>query len=111
MSKVKSFSAEQMAALSRFEDNMRTAVRADWCRALGMAGTREVYDIWISVGGIATFDPNCATCTVRLMKEVGAAYFAQKESEIKAAKAEVDTNTAKSVDAPKKAVKTAKKGK
>ena len=86
------FTEEQMTFLAEFEDRMTTAVRSQWCRGLQSYQYEQIYALWREVSGTnIERNPNCASCVLTLLTDVGRAYFAQKEAaervQVKQAKA------------------------
>lgn len=74
------FTKKQMETLSKYEGNMETAVKADWCRAMGRTDLQTIHAIYVErTGSNMRLNTNCATCTLQLLKEVGSLYFSQKE--------------------------------
>lgn len=111
------FTKEQLETLSAWEENFRTAIRAQWARNPGRSGLKVIYDIFTSAtGDTRRFNDNCNHCILSLLTDCGRLYYkdveetARKaaESKEKAKAVELSTGTKKTV---RKAVKTAKKGK
>lgn len=74
------FSEAQMEALSQWEDNFRTAVRADWARNPGSTGLRMIYDIYTkTTGDQRRYNDNCSSCILSLLKDCGRIYFEDKQ--------------------------------
>lgn len=99
------FTQEQMQILSKWEENFRTAVYADWCRNPGEANAKVIHEILRQ----ATGDNRrvCYTCQhslLSLMRDTGTLYFKQKaDSE---AKKVVSTTEAEAIPIKKVKVKT-----
>lgn len=73
------FTDEQFQVLSQYEDRFHTAVYADWARNPGSIILRTIHEIWKKVTGVEEqMRFSCAHCILRLLKEVGTAYFADK---------------------------------
>ena len=106
-------SKEQIETLSRWEDNFRTAVHAQWARNPGTDNLRVIWQIYTQVtGDQRRFNDNCQHCILSLLTDCGKLYFHDKEEliarENDAKAVEVSLEDAKPVK--KVAVKT-KKGK
>ena len=70
------FTNEQLKALSAWEENFRTAVKAKWARNPGRAALRVIYDIYTSAtGDQRRFSDNCSTCILSLLTDCGRLYF------------------------------------
>lgn len=84
------FTKEQMEVLSAYEQNFFTAIKADWSRSVGRTGVETLYNIWVcATGTLVKVNPNCSHCVLSLLKEIGNAYFADKEELAKEHKVEV----------------------
>lgn len=98
------FTKEQMAFLSKYEDRMETAYHARWCRAMMARDYESVWQLWHEVSGEnLEHHANCGSCVLSLMSRVGAAYFKQKEAE-----ARVQLNKSKATAKRSVKVKTSK---
>lgn len=74
------FTTEQLKTLSAWEENFRTAVKAQWARNPGRSGLRVIYDIFTSVtGDTRRFNDNCNHCILHLLQDCGRIYFRDKE--------------------------------
>lgn len=74
------FTEEQLNILSAWEENFRTAVKAQWARNPGRSGLRVIYDIFTSVtGDKRRFNDNCNHCILSLLQDCGKIYFRDKE--------------------------------
>ena len=70
------FTTEQLQILSQWEENFRTAVRAQWARNPGRSGLRVIYDIYTSAtGDKRRFSDNCNHCILSLLTDCGRLYF------------------------------------
>ena len=70
------FTNEQLKALSAWEENFRTAVKAKWARNPGRAALRVIYDIFTqATGDRRRFSDNCSTCILNLLTDCGKLYF------------------------------------
>ena len=70
------FTNEQLKALSAWEENFRTAVKAKWARNPGRAALRVIYDIFTqATGDRRRFSDNCSTCILSLLTDCGRLYF------------------------------------
>ena len=70
------FTTEQLQTLSAWEENFRTAVRAQWARNPGRSGLRVIYDIYTTAtGDRRRFSDNCNHCILSLLTDCGRLYF------------------------------------
>lgn len=70
------FTTEQIKILSAWEENFRTAVRAQWARNPGRSGLRVIYDIYTTAtGDRRRFSDNCNHCILSLLTDCGRLYF------------------------------------
>ena len=70
------FTNEQLKALSAWEENFRTAVKAKWARNPGRAALRVICDIFTqATGDRRRFSDNCSTCILSLLTDCGRLYF------------------------------------
>lgn len=70
---------EQFQILSKYETQLRTAVKARWARFPGTAALHEIHRIQFEVTKRKTaLNTSCSTCVLRLLTEVGTVYFADK---------------------------------
>ena len=66
--------------LRPYEEYFRTAVRADYARNPGAAALGRMETIYMEISGSGTrVNKGCGRCILRLMKDLGALYFAYKE--------------------------------
>ena len=107
------FSKEQMQILSRWEENFKTAVYADWCRNPGETNARLIDEILKTATGDNRIV--CYTCQhslLSLMRDTGTLYFKQKaenEAEKVVSTTEAEEIPIKKVKVKTTAKKTAKK--
>ena len=108
------FNEEQLKTLSAWEDNFRTAVKAQWARNPGSKGLRVIYDIYTSATkDQRRFNDNCNHCILSLLQDCGKIYFRDLE-ELKMRKSttkEVKVSQEAKEVVKKARVKTAKKSK
>ena len=70
------FTTEQLKTLSAWEENFRTAVKAQWARNPGRSGLKVIYDIYTSAtGDKRRFSDNCNHCILSLLQDCGRIYF------------------------------------
>ena len=70
------FTKEQLKTLSAWEENFRTAVKAQWARNPGRSGLKVIYDIYTSAtGDTRRFNDNCSHCILSLLQDCGRIYF------------------------------------
>ena len=97
---------EQLNTLSQWEENFRTAVKAQWARNPGSRNLRVIYDIYTSAtGDKRRFNDNCNHCILSLLQDCGKVYFQDLE-ELKMR--ESTTNEVKVSHEAKEVVKKAK---
>ena len=105
---------EQINTLSQWEENCRTAVKAQWARNPGSRNLRVIYDIYTSAtGDKRRFNDNCNHCILSLLQDCGKVYFQDLE-ELKMRKSttkEVKVSQGAKEVVKKAKVKTAKKSK
>ena len=74
------FTEEQLNTLSKWEENFRTAVNAQWARNPGSTGLKVIWEIYTSVtGDKRRFNDNCNHCILSLLQDCGRIYFRDKE--------------------------------
>jgi hypothetical protein len=74
------FTAEQLKALEPYEQHFNTAIRSRYARYPGQNGVRIIHQIYSSVVKNAPrLNASCSSCIFRLLTEVGAIYFKDKE--------------------------------
>lgn len=77
------FTREQMQILAQWESNFGTAVRSNWARGIGRSATAQLHRIYTeATGDRRTLNASCGTCVLRLLKDAGRLYFADKEEMI-----------------------------
>lgn len=100
------FNEEQLKTLSAWEENFRTAVKADWARNPGRNGLRVIYDIYTQMtGDQRRFNDNCNHCILSLLKDCGRLYFQDLEAKDK----KVEEKAVKVLDVKHVSVKTKKR--
>ena len=111
------FTKEQIETLSAWEENFRTAVRAQWARNPGRSGLKVIYDIFTSAtGDRRRFSDNCSHCILSLLHDCGELYYRDVEEMARNAaeskeKTKVVGLSTERKKVVRKAVKTASKGK
>lgn len=84
------FTKEQMEILSTWEKHFETAVKADWARNPGQTALETMHNILDTAMNKQTrLNVGCGNCVLRLLKDVGRQYLAQKE-EVKVEVKEVE---------------------
>ena len=74
------FTKEQLKTLSAWEENFRTAVKAQWARNPGSSNLRVIYDIYTSAtGDKRRFNDNCNHCILSLLQDCGELYYRDLE--------------------------------
>lgn len=116
--KIMKFTDEEFAFLSQHEERFHTAVHGDWARNPGSVILRQIHQLWNKkTCSNETLRESCAHCILRLLKEVGTAYFADKEERenkkaqelhSEATKEPKEEKVATATPQPKKAVKAKK---
>ena len=106
------FTKEQMAILAKHEENFTRAMNAQWARNPGRAGLTEIYDtLTAATGDNRHRNFNCQSCILRLLRDTGKLYFADKaemEAELAArAKAGAEAKAVELSDQEAKPVKKA----
>lgn len=70
---------EQFQTLSKYEEQLRTAVRSRWARFPGTSAMHVIHNIKTQVTGHASrLNTSCSSCVLRLLTEMGNIYFADK---------------------------------
>lgn len=74
---------ENFDAVAPWEDNMGTAVRADWTRNISREAAETFQRVWREESGDATYTVhrNCGACILDVLQRVGRLYFAHKEQQ------------------------------
>lgn len=94
---------EEIATLSKWELNMRTAVRSKYLRHVGRAAIETMVPIYERATGYRIrVNSNCGACVLDFLQRMGAVYFADLE-EMEAAK-----NAQPETEAPKRRMKRKK---
>lgn len=94
---------EEIATLSKWELNMRTAVRSKYLRHVGRMAIETMVPIYERATGYRVrVNSNCGACVLDFLQRMGAVYFADLE-EIEAAK-----NAQPETEAPKRRSKKKK---
>lgn len=100
----------QFQTLARYEDNLRQAQGGRWARHPGRTAIQSIYKTLTELAGpqprLQTF---CAPCVLRVMKEAGKLYFAEKERREKETIAQQTALKATETPAKPKAKKTTTK--
>ena len=107
------FTTEQLETHSQWEDNVRTAVHAQWARNPGRSGLRVIYDIYTSAtGDTRRFSDNCNHCILSLLTDCGKDYFADlAEKAVSTTTKEVKVSQEEKQVVRKARIKTTKKSK
>lgn len=103
---------EQFAALSAYEHNYETALKANYSRYPGITAIDTMFRIYRELTGSRIFlNRTCSVCVLNLVKNVGKLYMAEKERREQLAIAEALKLSASSEPEPKpdKAKKTTRK--
>lgn len=101
---------EQFQALSQYERNFTTAIKAKWSAYPGENGVRLMHEILCKVTGTSRhLSMSCGACILQLVTEVGRIYFADKAEAEKAAAAAAVAAEDKPKAEPKKKATTKKK--
>lgn len=88
---------EEIATLSKWEMNMRTAVRSKYLRHVGRKAIETMVPIYERATGYRVrVNSNCGACVLDFLQRIGNIYFADLE-EIEAAK-----NAQPETEAPKR---------
>lgn len=94
---------EEIATLSKWELNMRTAVRSKYLRHVGRTAIETMVPIYERATGYRIrVNSNCGACVLDFLQRMGAVYFADLE-EMEAAK-----NAQPETEAPKRRSKKKK---
>ena len=76
------YTNEQFAELSKFEDNFRTATSTPtgWTRRIAIPDQRRIKAIYTeATGERVPYNIGCGNCLLSLLKKAGKLYFADKE--------------------------------
>lgn len=94
---------EEIATLSKWKLNMRTAIRAKYLRHVGRAAIETMVPIYERATGYRVrVNSNCGACVLDFLQRMGAIYFADLE-EMEAVK-----NAQPETEAPKRRTKRKK---
>ena len=97
---------EELAALAKWEPQMRTVVDARWVSHLPQSAIDRMLEIWEAMAGAKRpFRAGCSTCILNLVRDLGVLYFAQKPQKT-AASAKKAEKVSKTTTKPKTAAKT-----
>ena len=111
------YTNEQFAELSRFEDNFRTATSTPtgWTRRIAIPDQRRIKAIYTeATGERVPFNIGCGNCLLSLLKKAGKLYFADKAEReavpeptfdpapVEAVAKQAQPETASPTEAPKK---------
>lgn len=81
------FTVEQLKALEPYEQHFTTAIRSKYARYPGVNGVRIIHGIYATAVKTApALHASCSSCIFRLLTDVGALYFKDKEEMALAAK-------------------------
>lgn len=108
------FTEAQLTILSAWEENFRTAVKAQWARNPGRFGLKVIYDAFTkATGDRRRFSDNCSTCILSLLQDCGKLYFQDMEEldRIRTSTKEVRVSQEAGNPVRKAKVKTTKKTK
>lgn len=85
------YTAEQFAELSKWEENFRTALgtHTGWTKRVSVPDQRRIRAIYMeATGDRIPFNFGCGTCLLNLLKRAGKRYFDDKAAREELAKAE-----------------------
>lgn len=79
--------AEQLKMLEPYESHFRTAIDSRYARYPGANGITIIHSVYSQVAkSVPPLNTSCSSCIFRLLTEVGAIYFKDKEEMQKADK-------------------------
>jgi hypothetical protein len=79
--------AEQIRELSQYESHFKTAIESRYAKYPGANGVKVIHSIYTQVAkNVPPLNASCSSCIFRLLTEVGAIYFKDKEEMLKAEK-------------------------
>jgi hypothetical protein len=79
--------AEQIKDLQPYESHFKTAIDSRYAKYPGANGVKVIHTIYSSVvKNVPPLNASCSSCIFRLLTEVGAIYFKDKEEMQKAEK-------------------------
>ena len=100
------YTNEQFAELSKFEDNFRTATSTPtgWTRRIAIPDQRRIKSIYTeATGERVPYNIGCGNCLLSLLKKAGKLYFADKAEREKVPEPTFDPAPVEAVEpAPKK---------
>lgn len=74
------FSEEQILILSQWEENFRTAIKAQWARNPGRTALKTIWEIFTkATGDSRRFNDNCSHCILSLLHDCGEKYYKDVE--------------------------------
>lgn len=72
--------AEQIRELSQYESHFKTAIESRYAKYPGANGVKVIHSIYKQVAkNVPPLNASCSSCIFRLLTEVGAIYFKDKE--------------------------------
>ena len=105
---MKQLTKGQMAVLATYEENLRTAVSANYVRAMRKTDVAILEDLHNDyTGGSRHFNANCQACVLELCKDLGRLYFAQRDAQARSEAEEerwARAEAAKAIEGETKAV-------
>lgn len=73
---IKKITKKQRAILSKYEQNLRTALYSNYVRAMSVKTIDEVKEVYEQITGVPyKMTYNCGACVLDLMKRTAAYYF------------------------------------
>ena len=79
--------AEQLKMLEPYESHFKTAIESRYAKYPGANGVKTIHSIYSQVAkNVPPLNTSCSSCIFRLLTEVGAIYFKDKEEMQKADK-------------------------
>lgn len=100
------FTKEQLNTLSQWEENFRTAIRAQWARNPGRSALHVIWEIYTkATGDKRRFNDNCSTCILSLLHDCGELYYRDIEE---TALGEISTKEVKVAPGAREVVKRAR---
>jgi hypothetical protein len=72
--------AEQIKELSQYESHFKTAIESRYAKYPGAIGITTIHSVYSQVAkNVPPLNTSCSSCIFRLLTEVGAIYFKDKE--------------------------------
>ena len=72
--------AEQLKMLEPYESHFKTAIESRYAKYPGANGVKTIHSIYSQVAkNVPPLNTSCSSCIFRLLTEVGAIYFKDKE--------------------------------